>query len=418
MPSPPPASLSIVPHAPRAIDWRKGLPTLVCDGFALREPRLADATSLLESLSSEEVWRFMSRPPADVATFERFILWLQSQRRLGRCFCYGIVPDACPAAVGLVQVRQIEPGFGSAEWGFALGPSQWGTGLFLRAAHAVVDFTFRHIGTYRLEARASTENGRANGAMRKLGAKLEGVLRKSLLNGEAPMDQLLWSLHTDDWLRQAAPAGYELTDASADDLPPVGGPAAGPVLQAWRQALPTLSGSLCTLRELSSDDAPTLLAHTTDPDVARFIPPGPTTLADFEAFIRWTHVQRDLGRSVSFGVVPAGDTRAAGLIQIRQADPSFQTAEWGFVLGKPYWGTGVFPAAARMVLAFAFDTIGVQRLEARVSTGNVRGNHSLKNLGAVREGQLRRSFLLDGIYHDDSLWAILADDWRRRQALA
>jgi RimJ/RimL family protein N-acetyltransferase len=45
---------------------------------------------------------------------------------------------------------------------------------------------------------------------------------------------------------------------------------------------------------------------------------------------------------------------------------------------------------------------------------NGRANAVLRRLGATEEGHLRRSFLLGGEYHDDLLWALLADDWRRR----
>ena len=83
-------------------------------------------------------------------------------------------------AIGIFQVRQLEPGFATAEWGFAIGSAFWGTGMFLDGAQLVVNFAFDVIGTHRLEARAAVKNGRGNGALRKLGATQEGVLRRSL----------------------------------------------------------------------------------------------------------------------------------------------------------------------------------------------------------------------------------------------
>ena len=43
------------------------------------------------------------------------------------------------------------------------------------------------------------QNGRANGALRKLGAVEEGVLRRSLRRGGAYVDQVLWSILKEDW---------------------------------------------------------------------------------------------------------------------------------------------------------------------------------------------------------------------------
>ena len=66
-----------------------------------------------------------------------------------------------------------------------------------------------------------------------------------------------------------------------------------------------------------------------------------------------------------------------------------------------------------MIVTFAFDVLGVHRLEARAAVANGRGNGALRKLGAVREAVLRRSFLCRGDYLDQSLWTILADEWRR-----
>ncbi len=63
------------------------------------------------------------------------------------------------------------------------------------------------------------------------------------------------------------------------------------------------------------------------------------------------------------------------------------------------------------MVQFAFETVGVHRLEARASVKNGRGNGALRKIGAVQEGVLRRSFLRHGEYHDQVLWSILDEDW-------
>jgi RimJ/RimL family protein N-acetyltransferase len=104
-------------------------------------------------------------------------------------------------AIGLFQVRQLEPNFAAAEWGFAIGSPFWGTGVFLDAATLVVEFAFTEIGAHRLEARAAVANGRGNGALRKVGASQEGVLRKSFLRNGEYLDQVLWTILNEDWRR-------------------------------------------------------------------------------------------------------------------------------------------------------------------------------------------------------------------------
>jgi N-acetyltransferase len=185
-----------------------------------------------------------------------------------------------------------------------------------------------------------------------------------------------------------------------------------PTTSNWRRSLPLLSSAHVTLRELRIEDAASLLSMLSTDEVARFISPPPTTVEGFERFIAWAIRERESGNYACFAVVPDGLSTAVGLFQLRALESGFATAEWGFAIGSGFWGTGVFIESARLVLDFAFDMVGVHRLEARASLANGRGNGALRKIGAVQEGVLRRSFFRGGAYHDQVLWSILTDDWR------
>lgn len=180
-------------------DWRKGLPVLTSGDVTLRELQLSDAPSLLAMLTTEEVARFISPPPTTVEGFERFIVWANAERQAGRYACFAVVPHGMDTAIGIFQVRQLEPGFASAEWGFAIGSAFWGSGIFATGAELVLEFAFDTLGVHRLEARAAVRNGRGNGALRKIGATCEGVLRRSFLRNGEYLDQHLWSILETDW---------------------------------------------------------------------------------------------------------------------------------------------------------------------------------------------------------------------------
>jgi RimJ/RimL family protein N-acetyltransferase len=183
----------------------------------------------------------------------------------------------------------------------------------------------------------------------------------------------------------------------------------------WRRQLPLLSGGQVELRELRTSDATALFTMLTTDEVARFISPPPTTVQGFEQFIAWTHRQRSVGAYVCFAVTLKGFDTAIGIFQVRETEPGFGTAEWGFALGSAFWGTGVFQASAELVLGFVFETLGAHRLEARAALKNGRGTAALRKVGAVQEGVLRKSFLRNGEYLDQALYSILAEDWRAAQ---
>ena len=185
----------------------------------------------------------------------------------------------------------------------------------------------------------------------------------------------------------------------------------------WRQVLPVLSEAAArcascarrTRKRCSNCSRPKRSRGSS----RRRRPPS----TGFERFIAWAQRERAAGRYICFAVVPDGPTRRSASSRYRQLEPTFATAEWGFAIGRAFWGSGVFIAAARLIVDFAFETVGVHRLEARAAVANGRGNGALAKLGAVREATLRRSFLRSGQYHDQALWSIVRDDWRRAKAV-
>ena len=180
-------------------DWRQGLPVLAGSQVTLRELRASDAASLCALLTTEEVSRFISPPPTTVEGFERFIAWTLRQRQAGTYACFAVTLDSTDTAIGIFQLRELEPGFGTAEWGFAIGSAYWGSGVFQEGAELMVNFAFEVVGVHRLEARAAVKNGRGNGALRKIGAVQEGLLRKSFQKDGEYLDQALWTILREDW---------------------------------------------------------------------------------------------------------------------------------------------------------------------------------------------------------------------------
>jgi RimJ/RimL family protein N-acetyltransferase len=184
------------------------------------------------------------------------------------------------------------------------------------------------------------------------------------------------------------------------------------IVTGWPQQLPVLASAGVVLRQLKQSDAAPLFMLLATEEVARFITPPPTTVAGFEQFIAWAIDRQRHGKGAFFVITRRGSDAAVGLFQVRSLDDDFKTAEWGFAIGSPYWGTGLFPQGASLTLEFAFETLGVERLEARSMVANARGNGALLKVGAVTEGVLRKSFEKGGRRHDQVLWSILAEDWR------
>jgi RimJ/RimL family protein N-acetyltransferase len=180
-------------------DWRRELPALTSRFVTLREVVASDLGPIYDLLSTADASRFGLEEPLTELGVRLLIDRAHADRGLGVAFTYAITLAASRTVIGLVHVKQLDMLFESAEWDMTIAPSARGTGAFLEAARAVGSFAFDVVGVHRLETRALVQNGRANGALRKLGAVQEGILRRAVRRNGKYMDMVLWSLLKDDW---------------------------------------------------------------------------------------------------------------------------------------------------------------------------------------------------------------------------
>jgi RimJ/RimL family protein N-acetyltransferase len=180
-------------------DWRTELPTLTGRMVTLREPTAQDLGPLVDLLSLGDATRFGLEEPVTDVEIQELIDRAARERAAGGAFTYVITMASARSVAGLMQVRRLDPAFEAAEWECTVAPSLRGTGIFMEAARLLGSFAFGTVGVHRLEARVLLQNGRASGALRKLGAVQEGVLRRSVRYGNDYFDQVLWSVLKEDW---------------------------------------------------------------------------------------------------------------------------------------------------------------------------------------------------------------------------
>ena len=179
--------------------WRSALPMLSGRTVALREPVREDVPALLELLSLGDATRFAIDEPLSEIVVQEFVERVRRERANGVAAVWAITLSSTHAIVGLMMLRQLDPTFEGADWECTLAPAVRGSGAFIEAARLVGSFAFSTLNTHRLEARVLLQSGRGNGALRKLGAVQEGVLRRSVRYAGEYFDQGLWSMLKEDW---------------------------------------------------------------------------------------------------------------------------------------------------------------------------------------------------------------------------
>ena len=135
---------------------------------------------------------------------------------------------------------------------------------------------------------------------------------------------------------------------------------------------PPLSDGVITLREFESTDVAALVEACQDPEIPRFtLVPSPYTEEHARAWLPSVAAGRAAGTRMAFAIVdaPAGDALlgAAGLNVI---DHEQRAADVGYWLAAPARGRGVATRAVELLAAWAFDTLGLERLELRTQEHN------------------------------------------------
>jgi RimJ/RimL family protein N-acetyltransferase len=176
----------------------------------------------------------------------------------------------------------------------------------------------------------------------------------------------------------------------------------------WREGLPLLVTSRVVLREMRRSDAASLWRVSRSPEVARYSWPGPATAEVFEAFITRAWRDRAEGKYACFAAVPSEHADPAGIFELRSLQPNFFRAELGLLVDPPLFGNGVFEDAMRLICGFAFTTVGVRRIEMRVSSTHARCNAALEQLGAKKEATLRAAFPQGSRFEDQYLWSVVS----------
>ncbi|MGZ3364981.1 MAG: GNAT family N-acetyltransferase [Caulobacteraceae bacterium] len=89
--------------------------------------------------------------------------------------------------------------------------------------------------------------------------------------------------------------------------------------------------------------------------------------------------------------------------------------EFGYWIGRPYWGRGFATEASRALLEVGFELLGLRRIFATCDTRNVGSWTVMQKLGMRREATFRQDVKARDGWRDSYLYAVLAEEWRGRR---
>ena len=176
--------------------------------------------------------------------------------------------------------------------------------------------------------------------------------------------------------------------------------------------IPTIETARLLLRKLTFDDAADVFAYASDLDVARMTTWQPhTSLDDSRAFL--TAAQRGYrdGDGGPWGIVLKEYGRVIGTVGLSVVSWHAR-AELSYAIGKQWWGRGYTTEAAQAALRFGFESLQLNRIEARCVPTNVASERVMQKLGMHFEGLLREHMYAKGRFDDFKLYSLLRREWK------
>lgn len=171
------------------------------------------------------------------------------------------------------------------------------------------------------------------------------------------------------------------------------------------------------LRPLSIEDLDLLLPYSiNEPTLWQYsLTPadGPDNL---KKYINSAIEKRAKNDSYPFIVFDKSTQKIAGSTRFYDYQKVHNTVQLGYTwYGSEFWGTGLNQNCKKLMLSFAFDTLGVHRVEFRADNNNKRSIAAMKKLGCTEEGILRSNCAdATGGRRDSIVLSILKEEWDER----
>jgi RimJ/RimL family protein N-acetyltransferase len=172
-----------------------------------------------------------------------------------------------------------------------------------------------------------------------------------------------------------------------------------------------LDGERLYLRPLEESDLDCCMRWINDSEILQFLgrkhPMGRVQEKE------WITSQYGSESQLNLAVVLKDGDRHIGNCGFNEIDAANRSAVFGIMLGeKDAWNQGYGPEAAKLIVDYGFDQLGLHRIELDVFSFNLRAQKAYEKIGFRPEGIRRESYFRNGRFHDTHTLSILESEWK------
>ncbi len=174
--------------------------------------------------------------------------------------------------------------------------------------------------------------------------------------------------------------------------------------------LPDIQTERLLLRKVTPGDAEDMLAYVSDPEVARHTTWEPyDSIEQVRDHLRSVISNYERGEPANWGVMLRESGRLIGMCGFMAGswEPEYARASLGYAIAREYWDRGLTTEAVRAAIAFGFNHLSLNRIEARCIAENTASERVMQKAGLSYEGTLRDYVFRKGAYRDYKVYSIL-----------
>lgn len=179
-----------------------------------------------------------------------------------------------------------------------------------------------------------------------------------------------------------------------------------------KKKFPVLETERLVLREIKTDDAVNLLEYLSDEEVMKYYGLEPfSSLEEALGEISWYERIFQEGTGIRWGITLKGEDKVIGSCGYLNFVSQHSRSDIGYEISKDYWGKGIAGEALHAVLAYGFETMGLERVQALIEPPNIASIKLVEKHGFTLEGLLRNYEYSNGKFDNLNMYSILKSEF-------
>ena len=177
-------------------------------------------------------------------------------------------------------------------------------------------------------------------------------------------------------------------------------------------SIPRFETEHLLLRRMKVEDAEDMFEYACSAEVTRYLTWNPhADVPNTREYLTYVQKQYEAGEFYNWALIYKPDMKMIGTCGFTSFDDDNNSAEIGYVVNPAYQDRGLATEAVKEVIAFGFQKLGLNRIEAKYIEGNEASRRVMEKCGMSYEGTHRSALLIKGEYKTISVCALLRDEF-------